>query len=69
MEEAEQLCDRVAIVDQGRIVEMDCRQRLSTVLKHIAIEFGPPGAEVDQMCGRCREWECRLDSGKVTLCF
>jgi ABC-2 type transport system ATP-binding protein len=41
MEEAEELCDRVAIMDQGRIIELDSPRRL--IGKHfqeIAIEIG-----------------------------
>ncbi len=44
MEEAEQLCDRVAIVDHGRIIELDAPEAL--INKHFqetAIEFTTPG--------------------------
>ncbi|OGO11763.1 MAG: ABC transporter [Chloroflexi bacterium RBG_13_68_17] len=45
MEEAEQLCDRVAIIDHGRIIELDSPEAL--IRKHFreqAIEFVPSGA-------------------------
>ncbi len=49
MEEAEQLCDRVAIIDRGQIVEMDSPAALiNKYFEHIAIEFEtPPDAAVD----------------------
>ena len=49
MEEAEQLCDRVAIMDQGRIIELDSPASLINYhFKETAIEFvalGPPPRE------------------------
>ena len=44
MEEAEQLCDRVAIVDHGHIMELGTPQELIGRYFHeIAIEFNDPG--------------------------
>jgi ABC-2 type transport system ATP-binding protein len=43
MEEAERLCDRVAILDQGRIIELDSPAALvNKHFRHIAIEFELP---------------------------
>ena len=71
MEEAEQLCDRVAIVDRGRIVEMDSPAALiNKYFKHIAIEFeSPPGAEVDAASLRSLPGAANVaaDGRKVTL--
>jgi ABC-2 type transport system ATP-binding protein len=71
MEEAEQLCDRVAIVDRGKIVEMDSPAALiNKHFKHIAIEFeAPPGAEVDAHDLRSLPGVANVvvDGGKVTL--
>jgi ABC-2 type transport system ATP-binding protein len=56
MEEAEQLCDRVAVIDHGLIIEMDSPEAL--VRKHFpaqAIEFTPltpaPGPELESIAG------------------
>jgi ABC-2 type transport system ATP-binding protein len=71
MEEAEQLCDRVAIVDRGQIVEMDSPAALiNKYFKHIAIEFeSPPGAEVDAASLRSLPGVANVaaDGRKVTL--
>ncbi len=43
MEEAEQLCDRVAVIDHGRIIELDSPHALiGKYFKEIAIEFAAP---------------------------
>ncbi len=60
MEEAERLCDRVAVMDQGHIVALGTPERL--VVEHgpgTTIEFTTPGAERrsaarDDRCGHCR---------------
>jgi ABC-2 type transport system ATP-binding protein len=50
MEEAERLCDRVAIIDHGRIIALDTPEELvNTYYKESAIEFemeSPPSLEV-----------------------
>jgi ABC-2 type transport system ATP-binding protein len=56
MEEAEQLCDRVAVIDHGRIIEMDSPDAL--IHKHFrqqAIEFTPlaavPRSDLEPIAG------------------
>ncbi|HON42651.1 MAG TPA: ABC transporter ATP-binding protein [Bacillota bacterium] len=69
MEEAEQLCDRVAIVDRGKIVDSPAAL-INKHFKHIAIEFeAPPGAEVDAHDLRSLPGVANVvvDGGKVTL--
>ena len=55
MEEAERLCDRVAIVDHGRIVALDTPRRLiDSNFSETAIIFrlpGAPRAELEQLAG------------------
>jgi ABC-2 type transport system ATP-binding protein len=47
MEEAEQLCDRVAIVDGGRIVALDTPQNLIAELGQSIIHLGLPDRSMD----------------------
>ena len=69
MEEAERLCDRVAIIDHGRIVDIDTPARL--IARHCperSIELSTSDVEADQ---RFRQIACvdavsRLD-GRVTI--
>jgi len=76
MEEAEQLCDRVAIMDEGRIVALDTPRELVHGLGsggRIAFEGGLDGQELGALAG-VREahredggWELATDSVRATL--
>ena len=69
MEEAEQLCDRVAIMDRGRIIELDPPASLiNQHFKETAIEFvalGPPPREsLGSLPG---VGQTMFENGRVTL--
>ena len=76
MEEAERLCDRVAIMDEGRIVALDTPRELVHALGsggRIAFEGGLDGEELGSLAG-VREahaenggWELATDSVRATL--
>jgi ABC-2 type transport system ATP-binding protein len=69
MEEAEQLCDRVAVIDHGRIIELDSPQAL--IRKHFreqAIEFQPRApAERPALQGIAAVSQALFENGGVTL--
>jgi ABC-2 type transport system ATP-binding protein len=46
MDEAEQLCDRIAIIDNGRMIELDTAENLK---KRIAIETGKPDTTLEDV--------------------
>src|SRR5262249_32954840 len=49
MDEAERLCDRVAIIDHGKVIALGTPAALVASLGgHEVIEFAQPGAELDQ---------------------
>ncbi len=55
MEEADQLCDRIAIVDHGRIVALDTPEGLKRGLKAtevVRLEIGAPEAHDESLVGR-----------------
>jgi ABC-2 type transport system ATP-binding protein len=68
MEEAERLCDRVAIVDRGRIVAIDSpRALIEQHFSETAVSFRlpePPGAELGRLAGVNR---VATDGDEVTL--
>jgi ABC-2 type transport system ATP-binding protein len=74
MDEAERLCDRVAIVDHGRLIALDTPRRLIASLggEHI-IEFsyesasGPAAMELDGFAELPGVSEARLENGGVCL--
>jgi ABC-2 type transport system ATP-binding protein len=47
MEEAERLCDRVGIIDQGRIIALDTPRRLIDMLGGGIVQIGLPAADED----------------------
>jgi ABC-2 type transport system ATP-binding protein len=52
MEEASQLCDRVAIINRGRIVAIDTPERLRSVMRRsqtVEIEFKEPSDKLEMM--------------------
>jgi ABC-2 type transport system ATP-binding protein len=52
MEEASQLCDRVAIINRGRIVAIDTPERLRNVMKRgqtVEIEFKDPSDKLEKV--------------------
>jgi ABC-2 type transport system ATP-binding protein len=68
MEEAERLCDRVAVMDQGRIVALDTPDRL--VALHgpgTAIDFISHNAEVLQLRALTGVDSAEVDAGSVHL--
>jgi len=54
MEEAERLCDRVAIIDEGRIVALDTPRKLITDLGNGIIHLGIANGMADGILGRIR---------------
>jgi ABC-2 type transport system ATP-binding protein len=69
MEEAERLCDRVAIIDHGRIVDIDSPERL--VARHcperrVELSTGDPGAVERFQQISCVDAVSRQD-GRVTI--
>jgi ABC-2 type transport system ATP-binding protein len=69
MEEAEQLCDRVAIMDQGHIIEMDTPATLiNRYFKETAIEFLALGsAPRDRLRLLPGVGQIMCENGRVTL--
>jgi ABC-2 type transport system ATP-binding protein len=69
MEEAEQLCDRVAIMDHGRIIELGTPMALIHNYFHeTAIEFtAPAGASRDCLTALPAVSQTRFENGQVTL--
>jgi ABC-2 type transport system ATP-binding protein len=64
MEEADKLCDRIAIVDEGKLVAMDTPENLKTKLnKEKVCEFGVSNLtgdllkEIQKRFGRCSYYE------------
>jgi ABC-2 type transport system ATP-binding protein len=54
MEEAERLCDRVAIIDEGRIVALDTPRKLIGDLGEGIIHLGIANGMADEILGRIR---------------
>jgi ABC-2 type transport system ATP-binding protein len=46
MDEAEQLCDRIAVIDNGRMIELDTAENLK---QRIAIETGDPATTLEDV--------------------
>jgi ABC-2 type transport system ATP-binding protein len=69
MEEAQQLCDRVAILDHGCIIAMDTPQALiARYFKATAIEFGAPSwMEREVLAALPGVQQSLLENGRVTL--
>jgi len=69
MEEAEALCDRVAIMDLGRIIALDTPRRLVRELaSESTIEFGFPETEARaELAGLAGVREIRHEDGSVLL--
>ena len=68
MEEAERLCDRVAIVDHGRIVALDTPRRLiATHFRDTAVIFRLPGAPRDELEQLAGVRQVQVDGDDVTL--
>ncbi len=69
MEEAEALCDRVAIMDLGRIIALDTPRRLVRELaSESTIEFGFPETEARaELAGLAGVREIRREDGSVLL--
>ncbi len=69
LEEAEQLCDRVAIMDHGRIIELDSPGRL--IRRHFretAIELpAPPGLEREELAALPGVRQTLFENGRATL--
>jgi ABC-2 type transport system ATP-binding protein len=69
MEEAERLCDRVAIIDHGRIVDIDSPERLVTrhcPERSVELATGDAGADERLRQVRCVDAVSRQD-GHVTI--
>ncbi len=69
MEEAEALCDRVAIMDLGRIIALDTpRQLVRELASESTIEFGFPETEARaELAGLAGVREIRREDGSVLL--
>ena len=69
MEEAEQLCDRVAIVDHGRIIELDAPTALIRKYYHeTAIEFAAQAkAPPETLTALPGVSQARFENGQATL--
>jgi ABC-2 type transport system ATP-binding protein len=64
MDEAEELCDRVAVVDRGRVVALDTPQGLiATHAKEIQVRFSTERADLSWLEEvPCVDWVARRDS-------
>lgn len=68
MEEAEQLCDRVAIVDHGKIIEIGAPAELvRRYFSDIAIEFQDRSADTDTLRQLAGVTTASSEDGRVTL--
>jgi len=70
MEEAQRLCDRVAVIDQGHIIALDTPNELiSTHFEESAIEFDLNGGSVDMewLAGLSGVTDVRQDGKAITL--
>ena len=69
MEEAEALCDRVAIMDHGRIIALDApRALVRSLASESTIEFGfPETAEREELAGLPGGRDMRKENGSVLL--
>ncbi len=68
MEEAERLCDRVAIVDRGRIVALDApRALIAAHFQETAITFRLAGAAPAELAGLSGVRQVHTENGEVTL--
>ena len=68
MEEAQHLCDRVAIMDHGRILELDTP--VGMVRRHfqdVAIEFQDGSSDLDAYRGLPGVTTVTLEGGRITL--
>jgi ABC-2 type transport system ATP-binding protein len=70
MEEAERLCDRVAVIDRGKIIALDTPESLiNTNFEERAIEFDLNGSKVDsrRLAAIPAVSDIRVDGNAVTL--
>src|SRR5689334_7724637 len=68
LEEAEELCDRIAIVDHGKILEMDTPAALiRKFFQDVAIEFEDGSSDVNDYRGLPGVINASISDGKVTL--
>jgi ABC-2 type transport system ATP-binding protein len=69
MEEAEQLCDRVAVMDHGHIIELDSPSALvARFFRETAIEFvAPAGWPLEQMASLAGVKHHLVEEGHVVL--
>jgi ABC-2 type transport system ATP-binding protein len=70
MDEADYLCDRVAIIDKGRIVAMDTPARLKDVLGGDMVQLEITGGEGPLLAAlKNEEWikACTLHDGRLSL--
>lgn len=68
MEEAERLCDRVAIIDRGRIVALDApRTLIAAHFQETAITFRLPDATRDELLALSGVQTVHLNEDEVTL--
>jgi ABC-2 type transport system ATP-binding protein len=67
MEEAELLCDRIGIIDQGRIIALDSPRDLKTMLKGEAVIDAAHDGSVDFAVLREKDFTEDLELGRDTL--
>lgn len=68
MEEAEALCDRVAVVDSGRVVALDRPQRLTTELGGtVRVTFSANGTDLAFLDGLTGVSSRKVDDGVATV--
>jgi ABC-2 type transport system ATP-binding protein len=68
MEEAERLCDRVAIVDRGRIVALDApRALIAEHFQETAITFRLAGVTSAELAGLNGVRQVHTENGEITL--
>lgn len=69
MEEADSICDRVAIIDHGKIIKLDTPSALKDSLEGDTITVETPGArKLAEGVKKIGIRECSLHDGKVTFC-
>jgi ABC-2 type transport system ATP-binding protein len=68
MEEAERLCDRVAIIDRGRIVALDApRALIAAHFQETAITFRLAGVTPAELAGLSGVRQVHTENGEITL--